>query len=132
MTLVSEVGLLVFGLETEPALELVVDMMGRLECLLSQVMERMNGNQDKMKVPQDVKVLEGRYGDHQLAAAYCSRLKARIQLSSESLQVFATGLKQFAHWVLVSLPQHLIQRETACAFVDGIRITEVKQKLLMG
>jgi hypothetical protein len=65
VTLVSEVGLLVFGLETEPALKLVMDMMGRLECLLSQMMERMNANQDKMKVHQDnVKVLEGCYGDH--------------------------------------------------------------------
>jgi hypothetical protein len=121
VTLVLEVGLLVCGLET--ALKLVMAMMGRLECLLSQ-MERINANQDEMKARQeDVKVLEGRYGDHQLAAAYCSWLKARIQLSSESLQVFATGMKQFAHWALVSLPQHLIQREAACAFVDGIRNT---------
>jgi hypothetical protein len=46
--------------------------------------------------------------------------------------VFATSLKQFAHWALVSLPQHLVQMEAAYAFVDGIRNTEVKQKLLIG
>jgi hypothetical protein len=86
-----------------------------------------------MKVCQEgVKVLEGHNGDHQLAAAYCSQLKARIQLSSESVQAFATGMKQFAHWALVSLPQHLVQREAAYVFVDGIRNGEVKQKLLMG
>jgi hypothetical protein len=41
--------------------------------------------------------LKGRYGNHQLAAAYWSQLKARMQLSSESIQEFAAPGEQFAH-----------------------------------
>jgi hypothetical protein len=33
-----------------------------------------------------ISALEGRYGDHQLTAAYQSQLKARMQLSGKSLQ----------------------------------------------
>jgi hypothetical protein len=52
--------------------------MCMLECLLSQRVERLNANQDEMKICQEDVTLEGHYGDHQLMAAYC------FQLSSES------------------------------------------------
>jgi hypothetical protein len=40
------------------------------------------------------------YRDHQLAAANSSLLGARIQLSSETIQAFATAHEQLAHRVL--------------------------------
>jgi hypothetical protein len=76
--------------------------------------------------------LEGHYGDHQLAAAYRSQPKARIQLSGELLQELSAAVKQLAHQALVGLPVDSIQREAAHAFVDGVRDRELKQHLLMG
>lgn len=40
---------------------------------------------------------EGRYGDHQLAVAYLSQLKARIQLSGETLQEFLAAFEQLVY-----------------------------------
>jgi hypothetical protein len=55
--------------------------------------------------------LKGRYGDHQLAAAYREELKARTQLIGESLQEFAAAVEQLAHRALVGLPVEFIQKE---------------------
>jgi hypothetical protein len=44
-----------------------------------------------------VEALKGLRGVHQLAAAYRSRMKARIQLNGESLQGSASAIEQFAH-----------------------------------
>jgi hypothetical protein len=76
--------------------------------------------------------LKGRFGDHQLAAAYRSHFKARVQASGESLQGFAAAVEQLAHRALVGLPLTFIQTETAHAFIDGERDRELKQHLLMG
>jgi hypothetical protein len=43
-----------------------------------------------------IEALEGHYGDHQVAAAYWSQLKAKIQLRGESLQEFAAVTEQLA------------------------------------
>ena len=89
-------------------------------------------------VPADAKyedivgALQDRFGDHQLAAAYRSRLKARVQASSETLQEFAAAVEQLAHRALVGLPVTFIQTEAAHTFIDGIRDRELKQHLLMG
>ena len=56
-----------------------------------------------------VGALQGRFGDHQLAAAYRSQLKARVQASSETLQEFAAAVKQLVHQALVGLPVAFIQ-----------------------
>ena len=38
-----------------------------------------------------------RFGDHQLATAYRSQLKTRVQASSETLQDFVAAVEQLAH-----------------------------------
>jgi hypothetical protein len=55
-----------------------------------------------------------------------------MQLSGGSLQQFAAVVKQLAHQALVGLHVDFIQRETAHAFVDGLRDRELKYHLLMG
>jgi hypothetical protein len=70
-------------------------------------------------------VLEGLYGDHHLAAAYCS------QLIGEFLQEFAATIGQMAHRAFVGLPLHFIEGEVAYA-LDWIRDQEVKIPLFMG
>jgi hypothetical protein len=54
-----------------------------------------------------VGVLKSRYRDNELATAYRSQLKARIQLSSESLQEFAAAVEQLAYRALVRLHMDL-------------------------
>jgi len=76
--------------------------------------------------------LRDRFGDHQLAAAYQSQLKARVQKSGETLQEFAAAVEQLAYRALVGLPVAFIQTEATHSFIDGIRDREVKQHLLMG
>jgi hypothetical protein len=79
-----------------------------------------------------VGALQGRFGDHQLAAAYRSQLKARVQTSGVTLQEFDAAVEQLAHQALVGLPVGYIQTEAAHAFIKGMRDREVKQHLLMG
>jgi hypothetical protein len=79
-----------------------------------------------------VGALQDRFGDHQLAAAYRSHLKARVQTGGETLQEFAAAVEQLAHRALVGFPVGHIQTEAAHSFIDGIRDREVKQNLLMG
>jgi hypothetical protein len=72
-------------------------------------------------------VIEGHCRQHQLATAYCSHLKARIQLIGKSAIIC------YCHRVvLVGLPQHFIHRESTYAFVDAVRDKEVKFPLFMG
>jgi hypothetical protein len=70
-------------------------------------------------------VLEGLYGDHQLAAAY------RSQLTGEFLQVSAVTIVRMAHRAFVGLPLHFTEGEVACA-LDWIWAQEVKFPLFMG
>jgi hypothetical protein len=73
-----------------------------------------------------VGALQDRFGDHQLAAAYRSHLKARVQTGGETLKGFAAAVEQLAHRALVGLPVDHIQTEAAHAFIYGIRDREVK------
>jgi hypothetical protein len=79
-----------------------------------------------------VGALRNRFGDHQLAAAYRSHLKARVQTGGETLQEFAAAAEELAHQAFVGLPVDHIQTEAAHAFIDGVRDWEVKQNLLLG
>jgi hypothetical protein len=79
-----------------------------------------------------VESLQDRFGDHQLAAAYRSQFKARVQMSGKTLQKFAAAVERLAQRALVGLPVGFIQTEAAHAFIDGVRDREVKQHLLMG
>lgn len=45
-----------------------------------------------------------RFGDHKLAAAYRSQLKARVQTSGETLHEFTAAVEQMARRALVELP----------------------------
>jgi hypothetical protein len=76
--------------------------------------------------------LRDRFGDHQLAAANRSQLKARVQRGCETVQEFAASVEQLVHRSFVGLPADHIQTEAAHAFIDGIRDREVKQHLLLG
>jgi len=79
-----------------------------------------------------VGALRDRFGDHQLAAAYRSQLKTRMQANEETLQEFAAAVEQLAHRAFVGLPVNFIQTEAAHSFIDGLRDREVKQHLLLG
>jgi len=79
-----------------------------------------------------VESLRDRFGDHQLAVAYRSQLKARVQATGETLREFAAAIQQLAHRAFVGLPVAFVQTEAAHSFVDGLRYREVKQRLLMG
>jgi glucose-6-phosphate-specific signal transduction histidine kinase len=57
-----------------------------------------------------VRALWDSFGDHQLAAAYQSQLKPRVQASGEKLQEYAATVEQLAHRALVGLPVAFIQR----------------------
>jgi DNA repair exonuclease SbcCD ATPase subunit len=76
--------------------------------------------------------LRDRFGDYQLAAAYRSQLKARVQASGETLKEFAAAVEQLTHRAFVGLPVTFIQTEAAHSFIDGVRDREVKKHLLMG
>jgi hypothetical protein len=65
-----------------------------------------------------VRALKGCCRDHQLVADYWPQLKARTQMSGESLQQFAAAVDQVAHQALVGLPENFIQREADYAFTD--------------
>jgi hypothetical protein len=54
--------------------------------------------------------LQDRFGDYQLAAAYRSRFKGRVQTNSETLEEFAAAVEQLTHRALVGLPVGFIQR----------------------
>jgi uncharacterized protein YhaN len=56
-----------------------------------------------------VGTLQDRFGDHPLAAAYRSHLKARVQTGGETMQEFAVAIEQLAHRALVGLPVGHIQ-----------------------
>ena len=79
-----------------------------------------------------VGALWDRFGDHQLAAAYRSQLKAEVQASGETLQEFTAAVEQLAHCAFVGLPVTFIQTEAAHSFIDSVPDWEVKQHLLMG
>jgi len=79
-----------------------------------------------------VQSLWDHFGDHNLAAAYRSQLKARVQASGETLQEFAAAVEQLAHRALVGLPVAFVQTEATHSFIDSIRDWEMKQHLLMG
>jgi hypothetical protein len=54
--------------------------------------------------------LRDRSGDYQLVAAYRLQLKARVQMSGETLQESATAVEQLAHRALIGLHVAFIQR----------------------
>jgi hypothetical protein len=56
-----------------------------------------------------VGALQDRFWDHKLAATYRSQLKARVQVSGETLQEFAAVVEQLTHWTLLRLPDGFIQ-----------------------
>jgi hypothetical protein len=66
-------------------------------------------------------VFDGRYRDHQLAAAYCSQLKTWTQMISMSLKEFTTTIKQSAHCAFVGVLKYFIWKDTTHPFIDGTR-----------
>jgi hypothetical protein len=79
-----------------------------------------------------VEALIDSYADLQPASAYRSQLKARTQANGETLQEFAAAIERLARRAFVGLPAEHVQREAACAFVDGVRDGEIKHDLLKG
>jgi hypothetical protein len=72
-------------------------------------------------------VLENRYGDHHIKAAFHSYLKRRTGLIGESPQEFAAATDHLAHHKHAQLYKHLINKEAARAFANGIREQEIRQ-----
>jgi hypothetical protein len=76
--------------------------------------------------------LEDHFGDQYLAAMYHSQLKSRIQGVRESLQEFATAIKQCTHHAYPALPEDHIRREAGKAFADRVEDSTIKIQLLLG
>jgi hypothetical protein len=70
--------------------------------------------------------------DHQLTAGYRPQLKARVQMSGETLQAFAAAVEPLAQRALFGLRVDFIRKVAANAFVDGLRDGEVKRHFMMG
>lgn len=85
-----------------------------------------------MTYEEIIEALESHCGDHQLAAVYCSQLKARIQHVDEFLPAFATAIEKLTHRSLVGLPGHYIRKAAAHGFIDGMRDRDMKQQLVVG
>ncbi|XP_069698171.1 uncharacterized protein [Periplaneta americana] len=105
----------------------------------TQLLTALQGQASEIlhSVPEDgtaaeiMAALEGRYGDHQLAAAFRTQLKTRAQQSGESLQEFAMAVEQLAHKALRGLPNDFIAGEAAYTFGSGVRDPEIRQQLLL-
>ncbi|XP_069682596.1 fibronectin-binding protein PlpA-like [Periplaneta americana] len=105
----------------------------------TQLLAALQGQASEIlhSVPEDgtaaeiMAALEGRYGDHQLAAAFRTQLKTRVQQSGESLQEFAMAVEQLAHKDLRGLPNDFIVGEAAYTFGSGVRDSEIRQQLLL-
>jgi hypothetical protein len=76
--------------------------------------------------------LEDRFRDQHFAAAFRSQLKTRTQRSGESLQEFATAIKQLALRVYPTLPEEHIRQEAGKVFADGVEDPDIKIQLLLG
>jgi hypothetical protein len=72
-------------------------------------------------------VLENHYSDHHLYAMFHSQPKRRTMIIRESLQEFATTNNHLTHCGHVQLPKHLISKEAAHAFVNGIKDGHVRR-----
>ncbi|KAJ4443007.1 hypothetical protein ANN_04656 [Periplaneta americana] len=99
----------------------------------TQLLAALQGQASEIlhSVPEDGTALEGRYGDHQLVAAFRTQLKTRVQQSGESLQEFAMAVEQLAHKALRGLPNDFIAGEAAYTFGSGVRDPEIRQQLLL-
>jgi hypothetical protein len=76
------------------------------------------------------RVLEDSFGDQNLAAAYHTKLKTRIQLVDKSLEDFATAVRQLAHHAYCALHDDHIRRKAGRAFAD-VGDLDVKIQLLL-
>jgi hypothetical protein len=70
---------------------------------------------------------ENRYRDHHMEKAFHSQPK-KIQVTGESLQEFIAANDNLARRTHAELPEHLISKEAAHAFTDGIRGRDIKQQ----
>jgi hypothetical protein len=61
-----------------------------------------------------------------------SQLKRRAQFVRETQQTYAKEIDHLAHGIHVELPEHLISKEAAHVFGDGLRERDIKRQLLLG
>ncbi|KAJ4438192.1 hypothetical protein ANN_14131 [Periplaneta americana] len=102
----------------------------------TQLLAALQGQASEIlhSVPEDgtateiMAVFEGRYGDHQLEAAFRTQLKKRVQQSGKSLQEFAMAV-ELAHKALSGLPTNFVVGEAAYTFGSGVRNSEIRQQL---
>jgi hypothetical protein len=85
---------------------------------------------NKRYYEETLKALEDRFRDQHFAAAFCSQLKTRTQRAGESLQDFATAVKQLAHCAYPTLLEDHIRREAGKA--NRVEDHEIKVALLIG
>ena len=102
-----------------------------LTALQGQASEIFHSVPEDGKATEIMAALEGRYGDHQLAAAFRTQLKTRVQQSGESLQEFAMAVEQLAHKALRGLPTNFVAGEAAYTFGSGVRDPDIRQQLLL-
>ncbi|KAJ4449439.1 hypothetical protein ANN_00838 [Periplaneta americana] len=102
-----------------------------LAALQGQASEILHSVPEDGAATEIMAALEGRYGDHQLAAAFRTQLNTRVQQSGESLQEFAMAVEQLAHKALRDLPPNFVAGEAAYTFGSGVRDPEIRQQLLL-
>jgi hypothetical protein len=70
---------------------------------------------------ETIRALKDQSGDQHLVAAYCTQLKTRTQIVGESLQEFATAIKQLTHCAFLALHEHHVSMGRGTVFGNDIR-----------
>jgi hypothetical protein len=73
--------------------------------------------------------MEDHFRDQHLATTYRNQLKTRTQGVGESLQEFATAIKQLTHCAYLALPKYHIRREEGKVFTDRVEYPAIKIQL---
>jgi DNA primase large subunit len=80
---------------------------------------------------ETLEALEDHFRDQHLAIKYCSQLKTRTQAVGESLQEFATAIKQLIHHGYQALPKDHIRRAASKAFAERVEDPAIIIQLLL-
>jgi hypothetical protein len=75
---------------------------------------------------ETLEVLEDRFGDWHLSAAYHSQVKTKTQGVRDFLQEFATAIEQLAHHAYRALPEDHIRTDAGKAFADRVEDLAIK------
>jgi hypothetical protein len=99
--------------------------------LQGQATDVLHGIQKAATYEETLEALEDQFGDQHIATMYRSQLNTRTQTVGESLQEFATAIKQLIHHGYQALPEDHIRRAAGKAFADGVEDPAIIIQLLL-